>query len=615
MADDEAAELRAALANAKLPVPVPDDWPALPEPEDDEPLRGYVIRAILSHPVPAALGSLAVEGGCRRLSVDAVRPAQWTREAIQAPGDPPPESRWKGLASTSGGGFAVRNRAPGATIAGQRAELLGYRVLCRLTVGMLDALRSGGWELWGMQVGSTAPEPVPRKWLGVRGLVLAVSQEQLRPAKERGASGLPHYSGLTLRSRQPARAALSVAPPPPPAMAEAEAPDPLLLRYGLPLARALLHLTDRALLLHALRPVDPAERDALVARWDTQSAAESPWPAFTGWDRQSDRDALAEEARRQRLSAEDALKREANEHLIRDLGVRLAAGSLVAWGRLGSIAEDYQRIPPDAWPHLRVVAWDSGHVEGGKAVFYGVRVADPKGLPMQVAAAALAPVEQAREAYELEAAGYPWPLPLMLYGQPRAASFSAEDHRRASDLWGGFQARLLRLLAAGTLTATGWDVAGRPHEGGTTIFAPRWRRFDDDGLYVLWPESIVRFSPDARPFTDFDTDRLIQIRDVRVHFAEARPAMPSQPVAPVQVQPCGPELEPFDLPWLRSHYMLRNHARKRAGRALASEIADYEWARGIMEGVTRNTIRELRKGILGAEATKRGPRGPRGPRN
>jgi len=387
---------------------------------------------------------------------------------------------------------------------------------------------------------------------------------------------------------------------------EAAEPDPLLFRYGLPMARALRHLVDPRLWLAACHPrPSPKELDdALLA--DQRGSPPAP---YTWWSYE----AAGLSRQRSGDRVRDAITRRHEAELIHGLWRRLADGKLTAWGRRGNVAEPHTAIEAETWHHLAERHWDTGHVAGGGVEFYGVRIFDPAGLTLATAARALAPLPELDEFERLEAAGYPWPVPILLHGHPSAASFSAEDHARASALWDGFTSRLLRMLAAGTLRATGWDAAGRPNDGMTEIFAPRWQRAEDGGLYVLWPESIVRFSPDGRPFTDFDTDRLIQIRDVRVHLPAAQPIQPAEPltvVAPVQAQPLGLE-QPFDLPLLRAHYRLRAHAEARAGRPLASEEADLEWARGIMGGVSRSVLREVRRAVAGDVATKRGPRGPR----
>lgn len=530
MADDEAAELRAVLGdNGLSAVAVPDDWPALPEPEEDESLRAYVQRAIVLHPVVSALSHNAGNDGRSGPSVTTVHPAKFTRERIGKPDSAAGEPLGARLAGASERRPRViyssyMDNAPEprrvaeprvrVVVAADAARRLSVWAFRRLALVMLDTLRAGDWELWGMEVGRPAPALVPRQWLGDRGMVLACGQEHLRPASEKDAGGLPHYSSLTLRRRPPARPAQTVAPPPPIAAAEPEAPDPLLFRYGLPLSRALRHLADPEMWLAAAHPEPSPEQ--LLRALRTLQTGRPPAP-HVWWSAEA---ALASKVIAERR-ARTELTREHEAELIRRLWQRLADGGLVAWGRRGSVAEPYAAIEADIWRYLAPKHWDAGHVAGGGADFYGVRVFDPAGLPLELAAEAFAALPVVREYEALKAQGYPSAPLAFVVRTPEG--YSAEDDARAARVWAQMAARLMRFLASGQLRAEGWAVGGRQDEGVKPIDRTRWRLGDGEGLYVLWDESTIRLSPDRRQVSDCDTDELHEIRDVRVHLPEARP--------------------------------------------------------------------------------------------
>ena len=140
---------------------------------------------------------------------------------------------------------------------------------------------------------------------------------------------------------------------------------------GIPLERALWHLTDRGLWFdyrwHLL--VQPGERCA-------------PWVK---------RPAFARETARARL-LDDLLARWRSGAL-RFAGVPSGAASPVA-------------IPPDACPSRDCFDIAGGSLSGPRGVFSGVRVRSTTGLPLKLAMRVFGPWEAALELEHLEARGF-----------------------------------------------------------------------------------------------------------------------------------------------------------------------------------------------------------------
>jgi hypothetical protein len=94
-----------------------------------------------------------------------------------------------------------------------------------------------------------------------------------------------------------------------------------------------------------------------------------------------------------------------------DLGDRLLSGELQGFGRKGEITGPWAPIPAEAWRVLRVahsddfLNWQMGHLVGGGAELWGVRIADMVGIPRHLAAVAYGPSAAAHIVQRSEAFG------------------------------------------------------------------------------------------------------------------------------------------------------------------------------------------------------------------
>jgi hypothetical protein len=245
MEQDEAAELRAALARAGIEVEVPTGWPALQDPHGDEAFAAYVERAVFNNAIVQALAGVARQGGgAPHNRLGSIRVAgvsvatlglKWPRDMpegyappayLRPHPSPNPPSRVKS-------GMEARRLDPAAKYeldrlspATQAALYQGERALRLLLGALLDAVRAGRIEMLHLAPGGIAHVPVPGPWLNEQGLVVSLTRGVLGPADAETACGLPRFMVLRLRA-----AAATVAPVQA-AGAPAPAPAKVRLTYG-----------------------------------------------------------------------------------------------------------------------------------------------------------------------------------------------------------------------------------------------------------------------------------------------------------------------------------------------------------------------------------------------
>lgn len=398
----------------------------------------------------------------------------------------------------------------------------------RLAGELFDRLRRGEWHVVGQPL--TAEHATPRPIESFRwsqpfmALVRVRSGTALQPIPKKGEPPAPSDAPtFTLLTLHPAPAPAKPRPSKESPMEDgaiATPLDPLLLRYGIPLARARRHLARPELLRQALRPVvSERDVDAPVARWG--AADENPWG-------REDRDNAQRNARAKLM---DDAPKAASDAITRELWQRLASGELVAWGQRGSVADPFTRIEPHAWPHLLPADWPAGMVQGGGAVFHGVRIMAPAGLPLEVAARAVAAQDDAQEAEELEAAGYagePGWAGLLPEAKPRPSPYDEAADRRLAELHEGMRANLLEQLGAGRLVAEGLFLRDGPAMQPRAITAAAWR--EPERVRVEWPESSCIWSPDHRPLSLCYDHEEVHVRDVRIMLGNtAQPAPIAEP--------------------------------------------------------------------------------------
>ena len=182
--DDEAAELREALHTAGFhDIAVPDDWPRLAPPAPGgEPVRAYFLRAVLGHPLVAALqGAFAAAG---------------SRDPLQIPGT------YRSTECTSFGWEAADRGAPPRSFHSsdwdrQRAlQYHAHRCVGRLAVAFFDAQRAGEFEADGRRTDQKdmRKEPVPHEAWDHPAYTLDLKSEGFAPAG--GGLDLPSFHAV-----------------------------------------------------------------------------------------------------------------------------------------------------------------------------------------------------------------------------------------------------------------------------------------------------------------------------------------------------------------------------------------------------------------------------------
>jgi len=158
-----------------------------------------------------------------------------------------------------------------------------------------------------------------------------------------------------------------------------------------------------------------------------------------------------------------------------ELGIRLSRGALKGFGREGSITGAWTEIPTTAWSVLRAPysedyeAWRLGHLIGGGADLWDVRLLDTEGLSFADAALAYGPDEEVQIIQRAAALGVEAsakPRRESRLGQRMAAEapvrlsggLVSEEERAAAQ--SALEASLIERLKAGELIGERVDGAG-----------------------------------------------------------------------------------------------------------------------------------------------------------